>query len=71
MLQYRHIHLGVGWVEIGLVLAVCLILMVIFLTRKKTEEDRCPILNQSHHDDTQEDNVFTDQENLSDQDGEE
>ena len=62
---------GVGWVEIGLVFAVCLILMVIFLTRKKTEEDRCPILSQSHHEDTQEDNVFTDQEHQSDQDEEE
>ena len=47
--------------------AICLILMVIFLTRRKTEEDRCPILNQSHHEDTQEDNVFTDEEHQSDQ----
>lgn len=54
-----------------MVSAVTLISMVIFLTRKKTEEDRCPILNQSHHEDTQEDNVFTDQEQQSDQDEEE
>ena len=64
-------HPGVGWVEIGLVSAICLILMVIFLTRRKTEEDRCPILSQSHHEDSQEENVFTDQETQSDQDEEE
>ena len=51
---------GVGWVEIGLASAACIISTVMFLSRKKTEEDRCPILNQSHHEDNQEDNVFTD-----------
>ena len=60
-----------GWVEIGLVSAICLISLVIFLARRKTEDDRCPILTQSHFEDTQEDNVFTDQEHQSDQDEEE
>lgn len=52
---------GVGWVEIGLASAICFISIVIFLSRRKTEDDRCPILSQSHHEDTrEEDNVFTD-----------
>jgi len=51
---------GVGWVQIGLAFAICLISTVMFLSRRKTGEDRCPILNQSHHEDTQEDSVFTD-----------
>jgi len=51
---------GVGWVEIGLATSICLILIVVILSRRNTEEDRCPILNQSHHEDTQEDSVFRD-----------
>jgi len=57
---------GVGWVQIGLATAICIISTVMFLSRKKTEEEQCPILNQSHHDDTQEDNVFTDHSDQED-----
>ena len=57
MANLHEILKGVGWVQLGLALAIGIMTVIMFLSRKKRESDQCPILNQSHHEDSQDEFV--------------
>jgi len=52
---------GMGWAQIGVSLSICIICTLV-LSSKRRGEDTSPILNQSLQEDSQDENVFLDQE---------
>jgi len=52
---------GMGWAQIGVSVAI-LIISTLVLASKRRGEDNSPILNQSLQEDSQDENVFLDQE---------
>ena len=61
MANLHEILQGIGCIQIGVAVAIGIISLIVFLARKKSEEDQCPILNQSHHEDSQEENEVLDE----------
>ena len=61
MANLHEILQGIGCIQIGVAVAIGTISLIVFLARKKSEEDQCPILNQSHHEDSQEENEVLDE----------
>eukprot|EP00092_Neocalanus_flemingeri_P084124 GFUD01105638.1.p1 GENE.GFUD01105638.1~~GFUD01105638.1.p1 ORF type:complete len:511 (-),score=100.83 GFUD01105638.1:901-2433(-) len=56
---------GMGWAQIGLSLAICIIATLVMASKRKVQgrlEDTSPILNQSIQEDSRDENVFLDQE---------
>ena len=62
MANLHEILEGIGWVQIGLALAIGIISLIIFISRRRSEEDQCPILNQSHHEDSQDEDLIEDKD---------
>lgn len=62
MANLHEILEGIGWVQIGLALAIGIISLIIYISRRKSEEDQCPILNQSHHEDSQDEDLLEDKD---------
>lgn len=52
---------GMGWAQLGLAVAICIIVTLVFVSKRRGE-DTSPILNQSIQEDSQDENVFLDQE---------
>ena len=61
MANLHEILQGIGCIQIGVAVAIGIISLIVFLARKKSEEDQCPILSQSHHEDSQEENEVLDE----------
>lgn len=61
MANLHEILEGIGWIQIGVAFSIGIITIIILLSRKKREADQCPILNQSHHEDSQDE--FIDEDN--------
>jgi len=53
---------SIGWAQLGLSLAICIISTLVVVSRRRREEDTSPILNQSIQDDSQDENVFLEDE---------
>merc|ERR1719277_2139108 len=47
MANLHEILQGIGCIQIGVAVAIGIISLIVFLARKKSEEDQCPILSQS------------------------
>ena len=61
MANLHEILQGIGCIQIGVAVAIGIISLIVFLAQKKSEEDQCPILSQSHHEDSQEENEVLDE----------
>ena len=46
MANLNEILQGIGWVQIGVAISIGIISLILFISRRGSEEDQCPILSQ-------------------------
>ena len=61
MANLPEILQAVGWIQIGVAISAGIISLIVFLARRKSSEDQCPILNQSHHEEVEDEGYDEDQ----------